>query len=200
LYQAYHLLKKIKSAQMSTCRQILNLLIFPTKKKSTDEQTDSRQIWFSGTPYSICANAQGSHWRAAAVVGAPTAAVSIAVTTATVSLLTILVDCCLCPPRPLLLQPLLSLPTSVTVTVVMFVVVVIVVVVVVVDVIVIVIVVFAIIVFIVLVVLVIVFSVLIVVIVVFVVFIMFVVVIVVVVFVIVNKLLSPPPPCLCCQF
>ncbi len=51
LYQAYHLLKKIKSAQMLTCRQISNLSIFPAKKKLTDEQTDSWQIWFSGTPY-----------------------------------------------------------------------------------------------------------------------------------------------------
>ena len=32
LYQAYHLLKKIKSAQMSTCQQISNLSIFPAKK------------------------------------------------------------------------------------------------------------------------------------------------------------------------
>jgi hypothetical protein len=92
LYQAYHLLKKIKSAQMSTCRHFSNLSCFSAKQKtrqtsrqtvsrfgffwdtlicsnvdmstffksvvcsrqtknSTDEQTDSQQIWFSGTLY-----------------------------------------------------------------------------------------------------------------------------------------------------
>jgi hypothetical protein len=144
---------------------------------------------------SICANAQGSCWRAAAIVAAPAAAVSIAVT-ATVSLLPILVDCCLCP-RPSLLQPLSSPPIAVAVTVIVFVVIVIVVIVVIViiDVILIVVVVFAVIVFVVLVVLIVVFAVLVVVVVVFVVFL-----VIIVVFVVINKLLLPPPPCLRCQF
>ncbi len=113
------------------------------------------------------------------------------------SLLPILVDCCLCP-QPLLL-PLLSLPpTAVAVTVVVFVVVVVVVIVVInVIIVVIVVVVFVVVVFVVFVVLVILFVVLVVIVVVFVVFI---VVIVVVIFVVINKLLSPPPPCLHCQF
>jgi hypothetical protein len=125
----------------------------------------------SGEGNSICANTQGSRWRAMAVVAAPAAAVSIAVATATVSSLPILVDCCLCP-RPSLLQPLLSPPTAVAVTVVVFVVIVIVVVlfvVVVVNVFVIVVVMFAIVMFVVLVVLVVMFAVLFLVVVVFVV-------------------------------
>jgi hypothetical protein len=42
LYQIYDLLKINKSAHLSTCRQISNLSIFPTKKKidrSADKQT-----------------------------------------------------------------------------------------------------------------------------------------------------------------
>ena len=44
LYQAYNLLKKNKSAQMSTCRHFSNLSCFPTKQKTqqTSRQTVSR--------------------------------------------------------------------------------------------------------------------------------------------------------------
>ncbi len=81
----------------------------------------------SGEGDSICANAQGSCWRAYGSRCCAAAAVSIAVATATMSLLPTLVDCCLCP-LPLLLQPLSLPPTAVAVTVVVFVVVIIVVV------------------------------------------------------------------------
>jgi hypothetical protein len=44
LYQAYHLLKKLKSAQMSTCWHFSNLSCFPAKQKTrqTSRQTVSR--------------------------------------------------------------------------------------------------------------------------------------------------------------
>jgi hypothetical protein len=54
LYQAYHLLKKVKSAEMSTCEHFQICLVFPPEKKlknTTDEQTDRQQIWFTGTLY-----------------------------------------------------------------------------------------------------------------------------------------------------
>jgi hypothetical protein len=152
-----------------------------------------------GEGNSICTNAQGHHWRARGSRCCAHCCCFYTVATATVSLLPILVDCCLCP-RPSLLQPLSSPPTAVAVTVVVFVVVIIVIIVVVVVIVVvavIVVIMFAVIVFVVLIVLVIVFTILVIVVVVFV---MFIVVIVVVSFIVVNKLLSPLPPCLYCQF
>jgi hypothetical protein len=50
------MLKKVKSAEMSTCRhfQICRVFLPENKNKNmTDEQTDRQQIWLSGTLYCV---------------------------------------------------------------------------------------------------------------------------------------------------
>jgi hypothetical protein len=44
LYQAYHMLQKVKSVDMSTCRHFQICRVFPPEKKLTDKQTDNQQI------------------------------------------------------------------------------------------------------------------------------------------------------------
>jgi len=40
LYQAYHMLKKVKSAQMSACPNLSVGCVFPPTKNTTDQPTD----------------------------------------------------------------------------------------------------------------------------------------------------------------
>jgi hypothetical protein len=44
LYQAYHMLKKVKSVNMLTCRHFEICHVFPPEKISTDKQTDNQLI------------------------------------------------------------------------------------------------------------------------------------------------------------
>jgi hypothetical protein len=50
LYQAYHMLKKVKSAQMSACPNLSVCRVFPPNQKTRQisRQTDSRLFGFPG--------------------------------------------------------------------------------------------------------------------------------------------------------